>query len=153
MSNQYIEYNKDTGEIIAAVSMSERNFYGMRQDLWGDEITSRYMEVPESSPSYEASMDMNYYVDIASSPSDIIEKSDLSISLDKDEILSDGVDECTFSNIPSGTQVKVYGPSLVDYITVNDGTFEFSTIHKGVYSFEFSKGFQYKIESFRVSSI
>jgi hypothetical protein len=60
---------------------------------------------------------------------EIVERPDMPISVNKQEILADGVDEVVITNIPANTQCFCVGNNVV----IDDGEFAFSTDTAGRY--------------------
>ena len=149
MKGKYIQYDKITGEILAIVTMSEEQFNSLRPQT---DLNPLHMEISGSPADEVFDIPETYYVGLGS-PNNLEEKTALGISQDVDEIQADGVDESSFTNIPSGTNVHIASLNSSDTFPITDGQLDFSAITPGEYHIKFTKDLQHTIEEFKVKAI
>jgi hypothetical protein len=119
MIKNYVVYNTVTGEIVEVGAMYDAYLY-IR------ETPTNAVLVTEDS----VNQSIAYVLDGA-----IVNKEPLSLSINKTQIIADGADTATVSNIPTGTKVT-WPDGLVEDVT--DGLVEFAVDLAGLYTFKFT---------------
>ncbi len=107
MKIHYVNYNKNTGEIISAGSGAAMHLDSVKNNEYG------YLELKGDHRLHYVNLETEKLVDKIKFP----------VSINKTEILADGVDSAVISGIPAGTNARVGD----DFYVVNDGILEITS--------------------------
>lgn len=120
------------GEILETRTFE--NYEGFEKDVTAAAGANRWIEVKEDSLARK-------WVDPQTT--ELRDKEDFDLVINKTTVFADGEDALQISNIPPGTRVDIFGPVVTRFV-VEDGEIEITFDSFGIYTFRFDHGTKYQ---------